>query len=178
MVLQQAVNETTEPKCDRGEAGAPCGARAVFAYQWDWGEKGMCCAHHATLLQQIASQIGRGVACYPIQATAPEPLTRDERTTLKARALVVEEELEELKSRGLDLYRVNGDLVRQNATLAVQNRELGAQVKDLGGQVLQLQGQLEERDAEHAELVVEIERLRTIEALVAPLQGPPGAVVD
>jgi hypothetical protein len=160
------------PRCDRGEAASPCGSPATFAYLWEWGEKGTCCAVHAQLLQQIAGQINRQVSIYPLQPAAAPALTRDERTQLWARNKVLEEELEEAKARGLELYRVNGQLVSQNNLATVREREALAQLKDAKSEVLSLRGRLEERDAEHAELVMELERLRTVESLVSGLTEP------
>lgn len=153
---------TTGPKCTQ------CDEPATFAYQWDWGEKGVVCSTHATLLQQTAGQLSRTVQITPLVPAAGAPLQRDERTQLKAAALVLEEELEEAKSRGLDLYRQVQELTRTNHGLTVREREAKAQLKDRELEVINLQGKLEERDAEHGELVAEIERLRALEKLVTP----------
>ena len=163
--------------CDRDGCGEP----AVFAYQFDWGEAGKCCAKHATLLQQVANQIGRTVALHPLLPATNAPLTRDEKTQLVAKHLVLEQELEEVKARGLDLYRVNGDQARTIATLTLRDREAKAQLKDAAAQLVQLQGKLEEREAEHAELVAEIERLRSLEVMVTGVgraDSEPRTTVD
>lgn len=171
------VNPSTEalppapaPVCDRDPK---CGESAVYSYMWDWGEKGVCCALHAQLAQQVASQISRGVVLSPLRAPEAEPMQRDERTRLKAHALVVEEELNEAKGRGLELYRANVDLTLQVQTLKVREREMNAQLKDRDARIAHLEGQLSERDAEHAELTEEIGRLRTLEAFVRPPEVPP-----
>jgi len=165
----EAVPPPKAPVCDRDAA---CGQPATFSYMWDWGEKGVCCALHAQLAQQIAQQISRGVTLQPMRAPEAEPMQRDERTRLKAHALVVEEELAEAKGRGLDLYRANVDLAQQVQTLKVREREINAQLADRDGRIRHLEGQLEERDAEHAELTEEIGRLRTLEVFVRPPEGP------
>lgn len=161
----QAVGTT--PTCDRGEVGAPCGAKAVFGYQWDWGEKGHCCAEHATLLQQIGTQISRGVTLHPLHDAAPAPLLRDERTKLKAAALVLEEELEEAKSRGLDLYRINTQLRGDVNLLKVRNAEADAQLKDARAEVELLTEELAKREREAATMALELDRLQSLAAFTA-----------
>lgn len=153
--------------CDRGEKDAPCTAKAVFAYQWDWGEQGQCCAVHAQLLQQVASQINRTINLYPLQPAVPEPLTRDERTKLKAAVLVLQEELDEAKSRGLELYRATGQLQGDVKLLKVRNTEAEAQLRDARAEVAQLHDELEKRDRENAQLVLELDRLRSLESFTA-----------
>lgn len=154
----------TAPTCDRGEAGAPCGAKAVFAYQWDWGEKGTCCAEHATLLQQIGNTISRGVTLHPLHDPTPAPLQRDERVRLVAANLVVEAELEEAKSRGLELYRINTQLRGDVQLFRVRNQEADAQLADARAEIELLKEELEKRDREASELVLEVERLKTLAA--------------
>lgn len=170
--MPNATIETTQTQqtlqCDRD-----CSAAAVLAYQWEWGERGVCCATHAALLQQIAPQIARTVTLIPLARPMPEPLLRDERVRLTAEALVLREELEEHKVRGLEMYRINGEQQRQINTLKVRDREAAAQLKDAEQQQTYLRAKLEERDAEHAELVTEIDRLRHLEALLAT-PGRPG----
>lgn len=157
--------QSEKKHCDRSDGDVKCTELATLAYGWDWGESGICCAKHAALMQQTASQIGRNVNIYPLPNQAPVQLTRDERTQLHAKALSLETEAEELKARGLELYRINSQQQYTINTLTVQKRELESVVKDLEGTITTLRGQLETRDAEHAELVLELERLRHLEAL-------------
>lgn len=160
--------------CDRDG----CPNAAVQAYQFPWGEKGVCCATHGFLLNQAAEQINRSVQLTPLVAPGPEPLLRPERVRLTAEVLVLKEELEDAKTRGLDLYRNNGELTRQVQSLTVQQREAKAQLTDQAKEITQLRGQLEEARAENGELVLEVERLRTLEAFTNPPQNPGGNVVD
>lgn len=153
--------------CDRCDAGDQ--QPATFHYLWDWGEKGLACSKHATLLQQTATQLQRTISLHPLQAAAPAPLERDERTKLKAATLVVEEELQEAKARGLDLYRVNTQLVGDVQLHQVRAAELEAQNKDLRAEVERLKGDVANRDSEAAKLVLEISRLKTLTAF-APTQ--------
>ena len=167
----EALPPPPAPACDRDPN---CGQTAVFAYQWDWGEQGVCCALHAMLLQQVASQINRNVSLSPLRPPTAEPLQRDERTRLTAEALVLAEELTEAKARGLDLYRANVQLTQQVQLMKVRERELVAQHKDALQTAVLLRGELDEREAEHVELADEVSRLRTLEAFVKPQEEPPG----
>ncbi|HEY6723635.1 MAG TPA: hypothetical protein VI197_06360 [Polyangiaceae bacterium] len=153
------------PACDRGEKNAPCPNKAVFAYQWDWGERGTCCAIHATLLNQVASQIGRGVVMHQLAESAPAPLSRDERTKLKAAALVLEEELEETKTRALELYRVNTQLQGEVRMHKTRNREVTAQLDDAKAEVELLQEEHAKLTREAAAMALELEHYKTLESL-------------
>lgn len=159
--------------CDRD-----CTELATQAYMFDWGEQGVCCARHGMLLQQTAQNVQRSVTVQPLMNLPPPPLQRDERTQLHAARISLETELEEVKSRGLELYRINGEQQKTINTLTVQKRELEAQQRDSAATITTLQGQLEERDAEHAELVLEVERLRGLEQLVAGMTEPSRHVVE
>jgi hypothetical protein len=152
--------------CDRD-----CSNAAVYSYVWSWGATGTCCAQHAAVLQQTAVQLERTIQLHPMQHAPQAPMTRDERTKLKATALVVAEELEEAKARGLEFYRMNNQLVRENAALNVREREAKAQLKDRDAELEQLRAKLLERDGEHGELVNEIARLRVLETLVNAPEG-------
>lgn len=143
-----------------------CGAEAVFSYAWDWGETGVCCATHLTLLQQKAGQLSRTLNYTPLAPTQPAPLSRDERAKLLASNIVLEQELQEAKGRGLELYRKNAELSAQVQTHVLREREAKAQINDGLRAVAVLEEKLELRDREHAELVAELERLRTVAAFV------------
>jgi predicted transcriptional regulator len=167
----EALPPKPAPACDRDN----CGETAVFQYVFAWGESGVCCARHAQLLQQIADQTARSIVLSALRAPEEAPMQRSERTLLKAHSLVVEEELNEAKGRGLELYRANVDLTQQVQTLKVRERECNAQLKDRDARIRHLEGALEERDTEHAELTEEIGRLRTLETFVrAPEVNPAG----
>lgn len=177
--MVELVESKQAPTCDRGTSAEPCTAAASFAYQWDWGEKGICCSLHATLLQQVAGTLNRQVMTHPLLPSTPAPLTRSERVQLQATQIVLNEELEDAKARGLELYRANGELVRQNNLLTVREREAVAQLNDVKGELAFVRDQLSAREQEHANLVMEVERLRTVEALVSGLTAPEkGNVVD
>jgi cell division protein FtsB len=155
----------------------PCTKPAVWGYLWDWGEQGVCCAEHGTALKQLEPSLERKVTLSPLQKAAPAPLTRDERTLLIAGKLSAEAELDEAKVRGLDLYRENVKLTAQVQSHTVRGREREAQLQQAQRDVAQLREDLAVKDAEHAELVDEVTRLRTLAKFVdAPDELPPATV--
>lgn len=150
--------------CDRTSAnGVVCGEPATQAYSWEWGETGVCCDKHATLLQQIASQVNRTLTLTPLQR-APQPVGRDERIALTARALVLEEELEAAKIRGLELYRVNERCVAEMKLAQVRADEARVQLNEAEKQVSKLIEDVALRDAENARLLSELQRLQLLES--------------
>jgi len=155
------------PKCDAAECTKP----AVYAYAWEWGEKGVCCEMHRFTLNQTSEHLKRAVHFAPLQQTKA-PLTRDERTQLIAAKLATEAELEDVRTRGLDLYRENTNLTSQLQALTVRQRETAAQLKDAQTTIDRLQDDALRRDAENGQLSDEVSRLRTLAKFVDP---PPPA---
>lgn len=143
-----------------------CDKPAVFAYRWEWGEQGIACAEHAQLLQQTSENLKRSIAIYPIQLAAPAPLTRDERIQLTAKTLVLEADLADAQAKGMDLYRRNGDLQVQLNSAVIAKREHQAQVEDLLAKQREGQARLDQLNAENGKLLLELERLRNLEAFV------------
>lgn len=167
-MVQQLTSDTLPPSaiaavqlCDRDPT-----KEAVFSYRWEWGETGFCCAEQAVLLQQTAESLKRTIALYPIQKSGPEPLLRDERTKLVAKHLVLEAELEEAKSAGLETYRRNGDLQVQLNSAIIKERELKAQLSDQRAQFDEVTRRNEALNSENGSLLVELERLRHLETFV------------
>lgn len=153
-----------QQQCDRKEAdGKTCGEPAKFSYAWDWGETGVCCAKHQTLqVQQQQNLGGRVFTFHALQPTGPVPMTRDERSRLKGEVYALEEEVKELKVRGLDLYNENVKLAAQVQSLTVRNRELVAQSKDAAGDLEKAHVALAQKEAEHGDMADELTRLRTL----------------
>lgn len=170
MVATAVVSVNDTQKCDRDD----CEAEATQGYLWAWGEKGVCCSLHSTLLQQVAGTIDRTVTLHPLQRATPAPLLRDERIRLQALSLTLEAELEEAKSRGLELYRINEQLRGENRLLKVREAEAGAQLQDAHAYLEELRETLQQREAESANLVMENERLKTLEAFTSE-RGLEGA---
>lgn len=160
------------PICDRDQCTEP----ASSSYLFDWGQGGQCCGKHQFLLKQVADQISRNVVFAPLATAAPVPMARDERTRLKGEVYAVTEELEEAKQRGLDLYRQNERLIQQVQSLTVRGRETELQLRDAANELEKAKSELERRDAEHGNLVDEVERLRTLVKL-QPRAGE-GSVVE
>lgn len=160
------------PTCDH------CEKPAVFGYRWEWGETGKCCAEHSMVLQQTAGNLSRSIAIAPLQAAAPAPLLRDERIRLNSEIGVLKAELEEAQRAGAETYRRNQDLAVQLNTAIVQGRELKAQVTDLQGQLAQGEALNTRLNTENGALLVELERLRSLEALFNERGEGGGNVVD
>lgn len=167
-MVQQITRDTLPPSdvelqlCSEG-----CGEVAVFSYRWDWGATGAVCAHHATLLQQTSETLKRSIALHPIAKAGPEPLLRDERTQLVAKHLVLEAELAEAQSRGLEVYRKNGDLQVQLNSAVIKEREMKAQVSDAVEKLRIAEEKAAVQAAENGRLLVELDRLRALETFVA-----------
>lgn len=139
-----------------------CGEPAVFAYAWEWGEQGLCCSKHHFELNQAAGQLNRSIQCTPLAAGIAAPLERPERVQLMAKALAAEAELEEAKSRGLELYRQNTSLTQQVQALTTRNRESDAQLRDAKVGFTDMRAELERRQAEAANIHDELSRLRAL----------------
>jgi hypothetical protein len=158
--------------CDRpGADGASCTHPATQAYAWDWGESGVCCDMHATLLQQIAAQVQRTLVLSPLRKQR-QPLGRDERCGLQARVLVLQEEVEEGKIRGLELYRVNQSIYGEMRLAKVRSEEAHVQLTGALEEIERLHHELAKRDTENATLLQELERLRLFESLQPALPPP------
>lgn len=158
--ISEAGKQTAVTLCDRCDADNR--KPATFHYLWDWGEQGNACSEHAQQLQQTAISLNRNVSLHPLQPSAAAPLERDERTKLKASALVLEEEVNEAKARGLELYRVNTQLRGDVQLLKTRNAEAEAQLRDSRAEIEKLAAEVAKRDAEHGQLVMEIDRLKTL----------------
>lgn len=151
----------------------PCGAPAVFAYVWEWGETGVCCAEHAATLQQIAGNLGRRVTLTAL-ATQPEaPLQRGERVQLIAEKLAAEAELEEVKKAGADLYNDNVRLTQQVQSLTTRKTALELQVRDFEGKTAKLEAALQESEAVQGDQLQELERLRVLVKFANPSEPAP-----
>jgi DNA repair exonuclease SbcCD ATPase subunit len=149
---------TVEPHTD-------CQDPVVATYQWPWGESGLTCAKHQTVLAQRAAQLKRSVVIAPLEPGNPTPLDRTERTAFHAQILALQEECDELKKRGLELYRANEslqDMIRtEQAKRASLEASLGLAHEELAGLRVR-NGELEVAAArENAEL-------QQLRALVSP----------
>lgn len=147
-----------------------CSEPATHAYTWEWGKSGTVCAKHLMVLQQTAANLGRTIQFAPINAQATTPLQREERVRLKSEALVLQEELDEAKARGLEMYRQNTLLTAQVQSLTVRNREAEAQRTDALKVRDQADVRLAELEAENATLSDELGRLRVLVDYPQPQQ--------
>lgn len=158
LLVSPPIPPADVPLCDSDGCSEP----ATFAYVWDWGQSGKACSKHTALLQQTAGQLNRTVQVTALVAAGPVPLTRDERTRLKAETYALEAELEDVKARGLALYNENQVLSRQAQAATVRGRETEAQLKDASAEIERLRTAIQQRDSAHGDLVDEVGRLRTL----------------
>lgn len=157
------------PKCD------DCDEPASHSYTWDWGASGFCCPKHQALRQQQAGNLNRSVSFAVVSSTATAPLQRDERIRLRAETMVVNEELQEAKSRGLELYQQNQRLTSQVQSLTVQLRECESLRQDAVAAAEPLRQQLETTRVELADAVDELGRLKVLVEIPPPAGTLPGA---
>lgn len=158
--LPPAADEA--PVCDDENCSAP----ATLSYRWDWGATGVCCAEHAALAQQKSTALSRSVAIHPMQAAAPPSLTRDERVQYKATILTLEEDLKAAQSSGQQIHQRHQDLQVQLSAKVTKERELRAQLEDAGVKLSETARKLDDLSAENGRLLVELDRLKHLDALV------------
>jgi septal ring factor EnvC (AmiA/AmiB activator) len=144
--------------CDQLECKEP----ATHSYTWEWGASGVCCAKHLVVLQQTAVNLGRSIQFSLLNAGGTAPLQREERVKLRAEAMVLGEELEETKTRGLELYRQNTALTAQVQSLTVRSREAEAQRKDAVIARDEMEARLAKLETENANLSDELSRVRVL----------------
>lgn len=168
-MVQQAdyrTNDTLPPSADVDKC-EECDELATLAYRWDWGATGIVCAEHGALLQQKSVALSRGIVVHPRQLAAPAPIGRDERVQLTAQTIVLAEDLKAAQSAGEQLHGRNKDLQVQLSAAVVRTRELNAQLVDVGDKLRQSEQQRGELSAENGRLLVELDRLKHLDALVS-----------
>ena len=163
---------TTDIKmCD--EPG--CEKAAVVSYVWEWGQGGSCCLEHQVVHTQRAAALKRRVTFTPLNPGAPPPIERSERVRLTAERLAAEEELSEVKARGLELYQSNVKLTAEVQRLTLMVRELRAQLQDAREDRDLAIGERNSRTAELADAVDELDRIKRL--VEASATVPVGATV-
>lgn len=152
------------PQCEHVDktSAQRCAEPAVVTALWPWGEAQKVCPRHQGLAQQTAENIGRTVSFAPLALPGEPPLERSERARLKGEVYAAEAEIAELKQRGLNLYQENVALTRQLQSQSVTLNETKLQLQDARGDLTAAQELLEERGAQLATAVNELERLRTL----------------
>jgi len=163
--IQNLETHNTPPAPDAGPpiCSAPGSTElASYAYRWEWGETGYCSETYRQQLEQLARNLKRKIH-FDRLATAPvTPMTRDERTKLKAQFLVAEEERDEAKKRAAELYEQNAKLAQQIQLLTVRERELKAQVKDALAERDEAERAAETAEMKWADQSEELQRLKLI----------------
>lgn len=139
-----------------------CGKPATHTYTWDWGQTGYCCAQHQQHQNGLQANLKRRVTFTALASAIAPALTRPERTQLISERLAAEAELDEVKTRGIEIYNQNTELTRQVQSLRLRSEEREAQLRDANGKALELEEKLVSREAELAEAVQEVQRLRAL----------------
>jgi len=148
--------------CGHSAGGGTCGKPAVANFMWAWGERGACCAEHQTALNQLASNLKRNITFMALDGPTPPTIGRDERTRLQAEILVLREEAQEAKDRGLSLYKANAELAEQARLAAIRERELRAQVKDALAEKASAEEKAAEAAREAARCSFEMQKLHRL----------------
>lgn len=102
--------------CDRDPT-----KEAVYSYEWDWGEKGFCCAEQRQVLEQGAKNLNRRVIFTTIKV-GPAPMELPERAAAHGKIYALEHELGVLKAR-------NAALGEQLRVAAADSRTLLANLR-------------------------------------------------
>lgn len=115
-----------------------CQEPAQFSYLWDWGQTGLCCAHHALILRQKSGNLNRTVTIQSLVAPAPTAMTRDERIRMRAEVMTIQEDVAELKQRNLELYNANQELTRELRRMGTELSQLQDMLADARAEADQL----------------------------------------
>ncbi len=85
-----------------------CSNEAEFSYIWPWGAQGACCGSHRThLMQRAQQQLDTNIQFTVLDPGKPMPVSRDERAQLRAKIIVLEEDVAE-RDRRIALHVKNG----------------------------------------------------------------------
>lgn len=152
-------NEVSNPICT---VDPECGEIAVAQYVWPWGETGLCCPRHQTILGQKAKQLKREIQITALRPGAERPVTRDERIQAHATRMALEAELAEAQTRGMELYRNVEQLQAQLKTAIAQKAELEAQLESARRTAAEAQRAAGEIRTKAAKENAELQQLRAL----------------
>ena len=77
-----------------------CKEEALYTYIWPWGQDGACCSLHRLQLNQKATQQLDTVLQFTmIDPGRPAPVSRDERIGMRAKIMVLDEDIRERDGR-------------------------------------------------------------------------------
>jgi len=150
-----------------------CPEPAIATYMWPWGASGACCARHQVVLGQKSAQLKRPVQISPLRPGAEQPVTRAERIQSKATILALQEEIEESRVRGMELYRSTTELQAAVRTLQAQKLELEANLQEARRQNDELREQNGKLRQVAANENAELQQLRALTKQPAPTFRDP-----
>lgn len=119
-------------------ASCTCGAPAVFAFTWPWGETGYVCSRCSVSVTNRGEALGRPAVMTPLVHAPATPLNIDERRDMHARVLAANDEVAAVKARNLELFRNNQTLTTEISRLQLEADELRSQVADARAEAEQL----------------------------------------
>lgn len=153
------MQKTEVVMCDRNAEQS-----AVWSYSWEWGENGVCSSESRNLLEQTARNLKRRISFAPLINLGEPPLERTERASLKGSIYALEEEIAELKARGVAMYTELGTLRSDGRLLALREKEANRQVEDLKARLEMAQSACiaAQRDADSAK-----EELAIVQSLLS-----------
>jgi hypothetical protein len=163
---------TSTPVANKFLCSEPgCKEVAVYTYVWPWGQEGACCSVHRTHVQQKMDALDRGQMNFTvIDPGRPVPISRDERTQLRAGLMTAEEDMRAAQGRAATLYTENmklrEDLRRERAARA----ELEAQLQDRAVEIAHL---TDERDSARADAGEAQQEAADLRAMLPREDSPP-----
>jgi regulator of replication initiation timing len=171
--LSTNVCTVTDPNPELEGEVNECGAPAVALFAWPWGDSGACCARHQFILNQKSQQLSQHLALSPLHVPAPA-MTRDERTNMHAQILSLQDECEQLKHQGSQMYNDNIQLQTEGRRLLARSNDLDTRLAASLEAHGKTRHQLDEVLAERDELKAECNRLRLLVSNAPPvLRGEP-----
>lgn len=139
-----------------------CDETALYAYTWEWGESGYCCAIHSVCLKHREAALGRPCVLTALRPGAVSPVTQDERIQMHARVLAAEDTVAEVKKRNSDLFEANKELTAEIRRLRIEVSQLTSQVQDARAEAAQLTGEKMAAVKQLAETNHELARLEGV----------------
>lgn len=91
-----------------------CNEPAEFSYIWPWGTQGRCCGkHRVQLMQRATQQLDTTLSFTILDPGRPLPVSRDERAALRAKIIVLEEDVSTLNGTIAQHVRNAGELAEE-----------------------------------------------------------------
>ena len=136
-----------------------CTETASVAYVWAWGEQGTACPRHQVIRAQQSQQLDRAITFTPLNAGIQPPIERHERLAYNAQILTLQEELDDCKKRGLEMYQSNQKLLDEGRLQFHRNGQLTREKAELADRLSTTESERDEAVAGWAEARDSLDRL-------------------